>query len=222
MTGSGSVEGNQLVIPGPDYRCDDGTEPQPMGGPGLNEELRNLTYTLDPLTDTLSVGIGDVWVRENAEAPNPAPQPSEQGERTRSMQQAATAASWDGLVAKGHFADVVREAETLGLETVLASRGASDLKALGQAARYVGKRPLALRAFTALRERNRGSESARNAAFFLARLQEEQGNQAEALRWLERAAEERSHSIAFLTVDPALAPLRGSPRFEALVALRSP
>lgn len=78
MTGSGSVESNQLVIPAPDYRCDDGTEPQPMGGPGLNEELRNLKYTHDPLTDTLSVGIGDVWVRENAEAPNPAPQPSEQ------------------------------------------------------------------------------------------------------------------------------------------------
>lgn len=43
-----------------------------------------------------------------------------------------------------------------------------------------------------------------------------------ALDWLERAARERSHSIAFLTVDPALAPLRGDPRFEALVRLRRP
>jgi len=77
MTGSGSVEGNQLVIPAPDYRCDDGTGPQPMGGPALNEELRNLTYTHDPLTGTLSVGIGDVWLRADAEAPSPAPQPSE-------------------------------------------------------------------------------------------------------------------------------------------------
>jgi hypothetical protein len=118
-----------------------------------------------------------------AAKPTAAPVP-EPGERMRSAQPAAAAATWDGLVAKGQFAEVVREAETLGLEAVLAGRGSSDLKALGQAARYVGKRSLALRAFTALRERNRGSESARSAAFFLARLQEEQGNQAEALRWL--------------------------------------
>jgi hypothetical protein len=75
MTGSGSVEGNTLVIPAPDYRCDDGAEPQPMGGPGLNEELRNLTYTHDAATDVLSVGIGDVWVRQGAGAQTPAPQP---------------------------------------------------------------------------------------------------------------------------------------------------
>jgi hypothetical protein len=47
-----------------------------MGGPGLNEELRNLTYTHEPATDTLSVGIGDVWARDGAEAANEAP-PSE-------------------------------------------------------------------------------------------------------------------------------------------------
>jgi len=92
--------------------------------------------------------------------------------------------SWDALVAKGQFADVVREAETLGVDLVTERRGPSDLKALGQAARYVGKRALSLRAFSALRERNRGTDAARQAAFFLARLQEEQGNQAEALRWL--------------------------------------
>ena len=97
---------------------------------------------------------------------------------------APSAPSWDALVAKGQFADVVREAETLGLDSVTERRGPGDLKALGQAARYVGKRALSLRAFTALRERNRGTDYARQAAFFLARLQEEQGNQAEALRWL--------------------------------------
>jgi len=94
------------------------------------------------------------------------------------------APSWDALVAKGQFAEVVREAETLGIATVTERRGPSDLKALGQAARYVGKRALSVRAFSALRERNRGTDAARQAAFFLARLQEEQGNQAEALRWL--------------------------------------
>jgi hypothetical protein len=102
---------------------------------------------------------------------------------TRALQE-QNAPSWDALVAKGQFADVVREAETLGIDLVTERRGPSDLKALGQAARYVGKRALSLRAFSALRERNRGTDSARQAAFFLARLQEEQGNQAEALRWL--------------------------------------
>jgi hypothetical protein len=77
MTGTGSVEGARLVIPAPDYRCDDGNEPQPMGGPGLNDELRDLTYTHDAVTDTLSVGIGDIWVRASTETPSPAPQPSE-------------------------------------------------------------------------------------------------------------------------------------------------
>lgn len=39
-----------------------------------------------------------------------------------------------------------------------------------------------------------------------------------ALRWLERAMQERSHSRALLRVDPQLAPLRGDRRFEAMVA----
>lgn len=42
-------------------------------------------------------------------------------------------------------------------------------------------------------------------------------DRASALRWLERAIEERSHSRAFLRVDPQWAPLRGEPRFEELV-----
>jgi hypothetical protein len=102
----------------------------------------------------------------------------------RTAPEAPSTSSWDALVAKGQFGDVVREAETLGIDSVTERRGAADLKALGQAARYVGKRALSLRAFSALRERNRGTDFARQAAFFIARLQEEQGNQAEALRWL--------------------------------------
>jgi TolB-like protein/DNA-binding SARP family transcriptional activator/Tfp pilus assembly protein PilF len=43
------------------------------------------------------------------------------------------------------------------------------------------------------------------------------GDRAEALRWLDRTVEERSHSRAFLRVDPQLAPLRSDPRFQQLV-----
>ena len=112
-----------------------------------------------------------------------------------SSKDAPSSSSWDGLVAKGQFAEVVREAETLGIDSVLSSRGPGDLKALGQAARYVGQRALALRAFTALRSRSRGSDAARQAAFFLARLQEEQGNQAEALRWLNSYVAEAPRGV---------------------------
>ena len=86
MTGTAAVAADTLVIPAPDYQCDDGTDPQPMGGSGLNEELRNLTYTRDAASDTLSVGIGDVWVREEAETPSPAPQSSESVEPTATVQ----------------------------------------------------------------------------------------------------------------------------------------
>ncbi|HEU4566238.1 MAG TPA: tetratricopeptide repeat protein [Gemmatimonadaceae bacterium] len=46
------------------------------------------------------------------------------------------------------------------------------------------------------------------------------GDREAALEWLGRAVAERSHSRAFLTLDPQLAPLRGDPRFRALMARR--
>ncbi|MEP6731116.1 MAG: tetratricopeptide repeat protein [bacterium] len=42
------------------------------------------------------------------------------------------------------------------------------------------------------------------------------GEKDEALKWLVRAVDERSHSRAFFDVDPQLASLRGDPRFQAL------
>ncbi len=75
MTGAGTIDGKVLVIPTPDYRCDDGSEPQAISGPPLDEQLRNLTYVRDPERDVLTVGEG-VWLREGAEAPSPSPQPS--------------------------------------------------------------------------------------------------------------------------------------------------
>jgi ferric-dicitrate binding protein FerR (iron transport regulator) len=134
----------------------------------------------------LAQSVGQTAARRAAEPVTAAPAPAAPAAPipTHASHEPQGAPSWDALVAKGQFADVVREAETLGIDSVTERRGASDLKALGQAARYVGQRALSLRAFSALRERNRGTDAARQAAFFLARLQEEQGNQAEALRWL--------------------------------------
>ena len=48
------------------------------------------------------------------------------------------------------------------------------------------------------------------------------GERGRALDWLERADGERSHSRAFLRVDPQLAPLRGDARFERVVERAMP
>jgi hypothetical protein len=74
MTGIGRIEGGtQLVIPAPVYTCDDGSEPETLSGPPLEAQLRDWTLFLDPETDTLSDGVGGVWLREGAEVPSPDP-----------------------------------------------------------------------------------------------------------------------------------------------------
>ena len=74
MTGTGRIEGGTaLVIPEPVYTCDDGSEPETLSGPPLQEQLRDWTLVIDPETDTLSDGAGGVWLREGAEVPSPGP-----------------------------------------------------------------------------------------------------------------------------------------------------
>jgi tetratricopeptide (TPR) repeat protein len=55
-------------------------------------------------------------------------------------------------------------------------------------------------------------------AYFRTALYLSLGNRDEAIRWLEQAfADHEGPSITAIKVDPALDPLRGDPRFEALV-----
>jgi hypothetical protein len=70
MTGTGHLEGGSvLVIPSPVLTCDDGSVPQALSGPPLEEQLQNLTFVHDPGTDTLTEP--GIWVREGAEVPLP-------------------------------------------------------------------------------------------------------------------------------------------------------
>jgi hypothetical protein len=54
-------------------------------------------------------------------------------------------------------------------------------------------------------------------AYEIGKAHDALGRRDEAFRWLERAYREHSHSLVLLPVDPQLAPLRGDPRYRALL-----
>ena len=77
MVGTGRLEGtDELVIPSPVLTCDDGSEPEALSGPPLQDQLRDLTFVLDPEADALTDNFGGVWGREGAEDPTPDPSAS--------------------------------------------------------------------------------------------------------------------------------------------------
>jgi len=79
MTGTGRIDdGTRLVVPSPTYACDDGSEPETLSGPPLEDVLRDWSLFLDPQSETLSDGVGGVWLRPGAQDPSPAPTASGQ------------------------------------------------------------------------------------------------------------------------------------------------
>lgn len=56
-------ESGSIVIQQPGYVCDDGSEAQALSGPPLEEQLRNLGFTYDPVSDELQDSLGLVWSR---------------------------------------------------------------------------------------------------------------------------------------------------------------
>lgn len=84
MTGTGGFEGdNKLVFPSPVLTCDDGSVPKVLSGPPLEEQLKNLTFTRDPGTDTLTDKFGPVWTRVVADpSPEPTTPPPSEAEVT--------------------------------------------------------------------------------------------------------------------------------------------
>ncbi|HET7237019.1 MAG TPA: hypothetical protein VFK59_11390 [Actinomycetota bacterium] len=74
MTGTGGIEadGTQLVINARVYTCDDGSEPETLSGPPLEEQLLDLTFVLDAESETLTDSFRGLWLREGAEVPEPA------------------------------------------------------------------------------------------------------------------------------------------------------
>ncbi len=98
---------------------------------------------------------------------------------------AAPRVSWRSMMARGDFAAILDDADHRGVSKVLGEASAQDLAALADAARYAHRPDVARRALLALRSRDPGSVEARDAAFFLGGLAENQPDDAGALGWYD-------------------------------------
>lgn len=96
----------------------------------------------------------------------------------------------------------------------LSGGGTLALAGLAHAAGRAGDRGRATAILDTLRAR---AAKGYEPAYELAKAALGAGRRDEALRWLRQALTDRAHSMVFLLVDPQLAPLRGDPRFTALV-----
>ena len=98
--------------------------------------------------------------------------------------------TWTAALAEGDFAFIVEDAER-DLPRALRSRSSEDLAALADAARYRRRDDMARRALEAQRRRFPRSTRAADAAFFLGRLDENDGaGLIHALKWYDRSLAE--------------------------------
>ncbi|MDP9099137.1 MAG: tetratricopeptide repeat protein [Verrucomicrobiota bacterium] len=92
------------------------------------------------------------------------------------------------------------------------------LALLGHLYAKVGRKDEALVILKQLRERRSASQQQYVSAYNLALIHIGLGQKDEAIQLLEQTYEDRDgYNIGFIKVDPFLDPLRGEPRFEALV-----
>jgi hypothetical protein len=100
-------------------------------------------------------------------------------------------ASWSRRLSIGGFREVLAEAQSIGIDKVVARRGLDDLAALATAARLSDENEIARRALGAQRSRFPGTAAAAEAAFLLGRLAEDvDRNPAAATVWYDRCLEE--------------------------------
>jgi len=85
---------------------------------------------------------------------------------------------------------------------------------MGVALAAAGRRKEAEEILERLKQAARTSDQ---QAYSIALLETALGHEDEALRWLERAYQERSGTLFIMNVELKLDPLRGDPRFQALV-----
>lgn len=102
------------------------------------------------------------------------------------------AGRWRGLVAAGHFAEALRDAERAGFEHVCRIASHEELLALADAARLSQHTARAITALVTLRQRFAGSADAATAAFTLGRIAfEKRAAYADAERWFATYLDEQ-------------------------------
>jgi len=87
----------------------------------------------------------------------------------------------------------------------------------GWAYAALGSRTQALQEIAALQAQVEPGKSNDWTYWTLAKLHTSLGERAEAITWLERMYEKRSGLLVYLKVEPHFDPLRGEPRFQALM-----
>jgi len=126
---------------------------------------------------------------------------------------------WRKRAAQGQFSDVIEAAERRGLEATLGSASLEDLAALADSARYARRPALAKRVLLAERSRFPRSAAARDAAFLLGRIAEDEG--AGASEWYDRYLSESpagAYASQALGRKMMLAYQRGSAKSAAALA----
>jgi TolB-like protein/tetratricopeptide (TPR) repeat protein len=123
---------------------------------------------------------------------------------------------WGGLAHEGagRYVEALR---MLKRAAELSNRSPITMAALGRSYALSGDLASARRIADDLRERERGEQASYVPSYEMAKLYLALGDRAEALAWLRRAYDQRSHSLVFLAVDPQLQPLRDDREFRDLL-----
>lgn len=154
---------------------------QPLDVP----EVRAAPEALLPEADVARDGV----------APAPDARPAAPlGNAARARQRPPRKPAWSSQVAAGKFDDVLSAAEKQGLESVYGRASLDDLSALADAARYGRRHVIARAALLAMRRRFASSAPAKQAAFLLGRLMEDESAPS-ALEWYERYLQEEPRGV---------------------------
>ncbi|HEY7482685.1 MAG TPA: protein kinase [Gemmatimonadales bacterium] len=106
-----------------------------------------------------------------------------------------------------------RVGDAIGMLEPIVGSSLNRKSSLGHAYAVAGRSD---RARTVLADLRAADRSGYVPAYWFALVYAGLGERDQALRYLERAFEERSTILAYLHIDPRLAPLRGEPRFVSL------
>jgi hypothetical protein len=155
------------------------TDAQPAGATPPNPEA-----TPPDLAAGQAQNPADALVRSEAPA----------GKSARTRKRPASEPSWSSRVGAGQFAEVLTAAERRGLDDVYRRASLADLEALADAARYERRSSVARDALLAMRRRFVGSPAAKQAAFLLGRLVEDESAPA-ALEWYDRYLQEEPRGV---------------------------